>query len=349
MFTNIVLFCLLYQTIAFNTISNCYLCGLSNCDACTYFNVWASVNDKVYSSTDYNERLKIWEANRDFIMKHNSDNKSTYKMSLNRFADLTFAEFSKKYLMPKQKINLIKNEKANLNTSVIINWQVNGFVPEVTNQQSCGSCWAFSAAEAMSAYYALSNNVSAPTLSPQELVDCVPSSYNCNGCDGGYPNRAMEYALKYLNGGLNTYTDYPYVGSDQACNTSMANKTVQIKAKVYNITSGSQQELISYLYNNGPISVCIDAEQSFQFYKMGIYNPNDCSSDTIDHAILLYGLYYDPITKRYAYMVRNSWGLGTDGNDNGWGDHGDIYMDAEAMNGNICAIASLASTLVKDT
>ena len=56
----------------------------------------------------------------------------------------------------------------------------------IRNQQSCGSCWAFGAAEALSDRFAIASagkvNI---VLSVEELVSCDRSNM---GCQGGYLN-----------------------------------------------------------------------------------------------------------------------------------------------------------------
>jgi C1A family cysteine protease len=220
-----------------------------------------------------------------------------------------------------------------------INWRVQGVVPDVQNQEQCGSCWAFSAAETLASFYAIKHQVNAPVLSPQELVDCVPYSYNCYGCMGGWPSRAMDYALTKLNGGLQNWTSYPYQGTDGQCNVTRNQTVVVAPATVRNVTVGDQTDLLRSLTRFGPVSICIDVEESFQFYQRGIYSTTNCMTTSVNHAILLYGLYQDPATGRWAYMVRNSWGTS-------WGVEGDVFMDAEVSNGNICALLTAASHLV---
>lgn len=305
------------------------------------FPEWTVAAGKRYDVLEYAYREQVYNSNVEKVKKHNSGNHS-YTMSVNKFADLTHHEFAAKYLMPPRYVHG-SAVKAH-GPFPYVDWKVSGFVPEVKDQGQCGSCWAFSAAEALSAHFAIWYNTSAPTLSPQELVDCVPAEYNCFGCGGGWPTRAMEYALTHLKGGLEQWKVYPYTAQNGQCNLTNIDKTIVVNAtKVHNVTAGSQSELLNALSKYGPVSVCIDAEEDFQFYKAGIYTSTGCSSNRVDHAVLLYGLYSDPSTGRRAYMIRNSWGQDNDGSDLGWGDQGDIFFDADAMDGNLCAIAMDAS------
>lgn len=306
------------------------------------FDSWSIQNNKLYTDHEYYYRKHVWETNFMRVMNHNRQNK-TYRLGMNKFADMTYDEFKSKVLMSTMNNdNIRKTNYVTPNRSV--NWRAHGVVQEVNDQGMCGSCWAFSAAETLSAAYGMISNNKSFVLSPQELVDCVPDSYDCFGCMGGWPNRAMEFALNKLHGGLLRWRDYPYVGNDQKCDRTNINETVVVGAtSVVNVTKGNQSELLDALNRHGPISVCIYVDDDFMLYESGIYSSTTCPTDEVNHAVLLYGIYYDTFYNRWTYMIRNSWGADVQDNHTGFGVDGDVFMDAEVSNGNICALASYAS------
>ena len=62
--------------------------------------------------------------------------------------------------------------------------------------------------------WALKYNVTPPSLSEQQLVDCA-GDFNNFECNGGLPSQAFEY-IRY-NGGINSEEAYPYEGIDGSC------------------------------------------------------------------------------------------------------------------------------------
>merc|ERR1712060_654619 len=77
-----------------------------------------------------------------------------------------------------------------------IDWRFAKAVTPVKNQGQCGSCWAFSATEAIESPMILAHGGSYDfTLSPQQVASCAPSNgtYGCLGCMGGFTEGAYEY------------------------------------------------------------------------------------------------------------------------------------------------------------
>ena len=79
-----------------------------------------------------------------------------------------------------------------------------------------GSCYAFAAAGSLEALVAIDRGAyQTSELSEANLVECLPSSSygcdsrgSCNGCNGGDPTIALEYAMD--QSGLPSAADYPY-------------------------------------------------------------------------------------------------------------------------------------------
>eukprot|EP00615_Pteridomonas_danica_P014162 CAMPEP_0114387714 /NCGR_PEP_ID=MMETSP0102-20121206/7449_1 /TAXON_ID=38822 ORGANISM="Pteridomonas danica, Strain PT" /NCGR_SAMPLE_ID=MMETSP0102 /ASSEMBLY_ACC=CAM_ASM_000212 /LENGTH=539 /DNA_ID=CAMNT_0001544919 /DNA_START=18 /DNA_END=1635 /DNA_ORIENTATION=+ len=85
-------------------------------------------------------------------------------------------------------------------------WRELGAVGSVENQKYCGSCWSFSTAQDIAGSHFLQTG-ELLRLSEQQLVACDPGN---DGCDGGWPFRAMQYISEI--GGMVKYDDYEYKG-----------------------------------------------------------------------------------------------------------------------------------------
>lgn len=70
-------------------------------------------------------------------------------------------------------------------------WREHGVVTPVKSQGGCGSCWSFSAAEAIESAHAIATG-ELVVLSEQNILDCTPNPLACGGhggCTGATPVR----------------------------------------------------------------------------------------------------------------------------------------------------------------
>jgi len=296
------------------------------------FSGWMKQNGKSYSALEFQARYRKFKNNLDFIEAHNSKQRS-YKVGLNKFADLSNMEFRKIFNGLRVPANLEWKATFVPDVSVQLpasfDWRTQGAVTGVKNQGQCGSCWSFSTTGSVEGCHKLGAG-SLPSLSEQNLMDCSWNNGN-QGCDGGLMTSAMDYIIS--NGGLDTESSYPYTAeSSQTCNYAAANSGSTLGA-YSNVASGDEGALQTAV-NSGPTSVAIDASQSsFQLYTSGVYNEPACSSSQLDHGVLAVGWGNDPSGGDY-WIVKNSWG--TD-----WGQSGYIWMSRN--NGNQCGIATMAT------
>ncbi|XP_047556419.1 procathepsin L-like isoform X1 [Lutra lutra] len=298
---------------------------------------WKAAHGKLYDENDEGWKRAVWEKNLKVIEQHNqeySQGKHSFTMAMNAFGDLTNEEF-------KQVMNGLKSQKRKegnvfqappfAETPSSVDWRKKGYVTPVKNQGLCGSCWAFSATGALEGQM-FRKTGRLVSLSEQNLVDCSQAEGN-EGCNGGL----MDYAFQYVkdNGGLDSEESYPYCAQDESCKykpeQSAANDTGFMDIHP------EEESLKLAVATVGPISAAIDASLgTFQFYHKGIYYDPDCSSEDLDHGILVvgYGSQGEASEKQKYWIVKNSWG--TD-----WGMQGYILMAKDRD--NHCGIATAAS------
>ena len=126
----------------------------------------------------------------EIINGHNSNTKSSYKMALNKFSDLTQEEFVSQYMGLKRDQKSVFSEK-NLTDKfsspidvsslpTFVDWRLKGLVTPVKDQGQCGSCWIFSAVGALEGAQAKQSG-HLVKLSEQEMLDCSIYGQKCNG------------------------------------------------------------------------------------------------------------------------------------------------------------------------
>lgn len=234
-----------------------------------------------------------------------------------------------------------------------INWRDTEAVTAIKNQGQCGSCWAFSATEAIESQLVLtSGGKLAIDLSPQHIASCTTTSY---GCNGGWTEDAYDY-VKSVAGLANSFY-IPYnqsltqVSNTMACPTE---KVAQIDGE-YQELSGGYAVVSGYSYavpactsgactnqdldgfaaalETTPLSICVNAG-AWNDYTGGVMTSAACGSMGAadqDHCVMATG--FNTTAPTPYWIVRNSW-------SSTWGEEGYVYLE---MANNTCGLADDAT------
>jgi len=239
-----------------------------------------------------------------------------------------------------------------------IDWRYTEAVTAIKNQGQCGSCWAFSATEAVESQLVLSAGGKLKIdLSPQQITSCAPSTgkYGCLGCEGGFTEGAYEY-LKTVPGLANSFY-IPYEQSLTESDQTKACPTAKVQAidgplkqlsggfatvegyqyATKPCTQGSceNQDLNAFAsaLEHTPVSVCVNAGV-WNDYTGGIMTSKACGPMGAmyqDHCVMATG--FNATAPTPYWIVRNSW-------SSTWGEDGYVYLE---MAKNTCGLADDAT------
>jgi len=129
-------------------------------------------------------------------------------------------------------------------------------------------------------------------------------------------------------GGVVSEASYPYTATDGKCKVTFPNTNPK-----YNVTTpisgytcistpqaaASEVTMAAYLYQNGPISIALNAGY-LQSYDGGVIDPwfaAECPASGLDHAVLIvgYGTEKGTFGSTDFWIVKNSWSAD-------WGEKG---------------------------
>ena len=248
------------------------------------------------------------------------------QFGVNEFADMTAAEFKIRHSAEKYyaKAKTLPRPMAKVVASAgrQVDWRTKGAVTPVKNQGQCGSCWSFSSTGSIEGQWFLAGNP-LTSVSEQELVSCDTID---SGCNGGLMDNAWTWLIQNQQGNIVTEASYPYVsGSGEVPACSMSGTTVGATIAGYVNVPQNEDQMGSWVYVNGPMSVAVDAT-SWQTYTGGILT--NCISNQIDHGVLVVG--FDDTNNPPYWIIKNSWGAG-------WGENGYIRVQKGT---NQCLITS---------
>ncbi|ERM97591.1 hypothetical protein AMTR_s00374p00012080 [Amborella trichopoda] len=297
------------------------------------FDQWMAINGVEYESIEEKEkRFNVFKENLRLIESVHADKRS-YKLSLNKFADLSLDEFREQYMGLRADAAVGKKAPvgpfmhANLSAPPdTIDWREKGAVTPIKNQEACGCCWAFSAVAAVESITKIKTG-NLVSLSEQEVLDCVTGGVS-RGCISGLMGEAFRFIIN--NGGLARETDYPYQSIQGTCDAQKSSSKAGTITGYERILSGDEDSLLLAVANQ-PVSVGIDGSGfEFKHYSEGVFT-GDCGTQ-MNHAVTIIG-YGTADDGTDYWLIKNSWG-------ETWGDKG--YMKLK-RGVNLCGVAVQAS------
>lgn len=192
-----------------------------------------------------------------------------------------------------------------------------GWVTDVKNQETCGSCWAFSVASSIESSFAIKNRKKID-LSEQDLVNCIEAA---KGCTGGTPP-VVFMELVTTGKKIKAETEEPYINMEGACKIGNSGYEVVnygfVGSGFLDVIFGiipSVEEIKEAIANHGAVSCCIVSTKEFMNHRSGIFEQYVSSDAIVNHAISIIG--WDD--NKGSWLVKNSWGAY-------WGENGYAWV-----------------------
>ena len=197
--------------------------------------------------------------------------------------------------------------------------EVEGGLPSIKNQGSCGSCWAFGTIAPLECNIKIKDGVE-EDLSEQWLVSCNQDGYSCSGgwwCHDYFMENGKTDPCG--DSGAVLEEDFPYSASNEPCDCPYPHEYfIEDWAYVGDPNGVAEvDEIKQAIYDYGPVSVAVCVNTAFSAYNGGIFNGPTCHY--INHAVALVG-WDDNQGTEGVWFLRNSWGPE-------WGEDG--YMRIE--------------------
>ncbi|KDO20394.1 hypothetical protein SPRG_22335 [Saprolegnia parasitica CBS 223.65] len=156
-----------------------------------------------------------------------------------------------------------------------VDWSTDACMSGVRDQGACGSCWAFASVGAAEFAHCKATGALA-TFSEQQLVSCASSAGY--GCQGGWPNKALDYLAST---GACSGTSYPYTsGNSRAsgqCDSGCSKAPLRLGASV---TISGESALQSALEKH-VVTVTVEANNAYCLYLTKKLHTVWCGDDDL--------------------------------------------------------------------
>jgi C1A family cysteine protease len=271
-----------------------------------------------FNGDEDSTREQVFNTNVAFIEAENS-NGNTYTLGVNQFTHLSLEEFQAQFTGGKGG-SVLSSDDAHLGELEVqseiatsVDWSTDrSVVNPVKDQGQCGSCWAFSAVGTVESAYALAAG-KLGSYAEQQLVDCSTNG-GSQGCNGGF----NQYGISYIGStGIASESGYPYTATDGTCRASSVSKALSAGAVAGYQSVGKNNAALMSAINTSPVSVTVNADNTWQSYRSGVLTKNCGLLGQIDHAVIAVGYDSDASTIK----IRNSWGAS-------WGEAGYVRVSS---------------------
>ncbi|MBN1278091.1 MAG: PKD domain-containing protein [Deltaproteobacteria bacterium] len=199
------------------------------------------------------------------------------------------------------------------------NWCDQGKCPDIRDQLSCNSCWAFSTTALLEINIMIIHGAERD-LSEQYLVSCNTDGWDCiRGGWWAHDYHQWKYRLPETEAGAVPEDEFPYAGWDKLCGGPYSHP-FKIDAWGFigsSFTIPSVDSIKQAIIDYGPVGTAIYSGPAFHAYTGGIFNIDE--SGDVNHGVVIVG-WDDNQGKDGVWILRNSWGKD-------WGEGG--YMRIE--------------------
>lgn len=288
------------------------------------------------------QRRQIFINNLRFINVFNQRARASFKLGVNRFADLTPAETNSMFIgpamnwtrtvstsPPPMRILPDPQDAAQAREQLrSVDWRSNTGPP--VNQGICRDSSVFALVAALESALNAAAGTNRTKLSEQQIIDCLamgmpPPPQMPPVCSGLLPMSLIAEFVQRQGIRLATLDDYDQFKQAQVRGQAPPNVCVppvsaETRPRMSAYVQVNRDNLEEALVNSSPLVVSLDASQpTFHFYQSGVYHETQCSMETHNFHALLVASSSETDSQLATFTIRAS--LGAE-----WGEAGHMRL-----------------------